>query len=27
LPADRDYVASEHGNDEYLLERRTGRLG
>ena len=27
LPVYWDYVASEHGNDEYLLERRPGRLG
>ena len=27
LPADWDYVATEQGNDEYLLERQPGRLG
>jgi hypothetical protein len=27
LPVYWDYVALEHGNDEYLLERRPGRLG
>jgi hypothetical protein len=26
LPANWDYVASEHGDEEYLLERRPGRL-